>query len=218
MKITENCKKCLVVILLFVFLISNLSTVSVNAQSNAKDIYTSEKISDNVPNEAKNYAKNNYLDVLEVVKEYIGDFNIDLNELNEAKLGEPYVIYNVDSETQSAIYYFPIETNENKVILVMSIMDTTNGWSYSLDQDMVNELNDINYASYSKNFIFYQEDEQVYAEESKSKSKLCKYDLLGKHNDSNQNEFDNMIFQDKVDYIANAINNKIRKSRSRKYN
>lgn len=204
MKFKNFFTRSISLILLFTILISSSNCIVTNAQVN-KNLSTSQSISNNVPSAANIFAKNNYQDALSVVRSYLGDFDIQIDELNAATLGNPFVIYNTDTDTQDAIYYFPIIAQQ-KVIIIMNVINTTRGWSLSLSQDMVDELNDIGYANHPQNYIFYIENEKVIAEQSTNKLELLKMSLQEKGNSTKHKDFDKKSFTDKVNYIKNTMN------------
>lgn len=97
----EQFKKCLSVFLLSILFISNFLYVKVGAQSSNDFIFSSETISNKVPNEAKKFAKDNYQDVVAIVNDYLDSFVININDLNDIKLEKPYIVYDFNSTTFS---------------------------------------------------------------------------------------------------------------------
>ncbi|MBD5137247.1 MAG: hypothetical protein HDT39_15060 [Lachnospiraceae bacterium] len=66
-------------------------------------------------------------------------------KIEDFQLCDPYIVYDVEKEVQEPLYYFPIKNNQEKIVLVMAVFLTENGWSDSISGCMADELNDKNY-------------------------------------------------------------------------
>ncbi|SEW10270.1 hypothetical protein [[Clostridium] fimetarium] len=137
-----------------------------------------------------------YNNMLEVVKSMLDIFNIKPSNLNNLTIGTPFIIYELDRDDQDGIFHYPVFDND-KVILNVSIMVVTSGLSISIDQDMVPQLNSINYASGS--CIFYESNGSIVAESSNqniylagNENKLCR-------------EFANLSFAQRIEKISTRI-------------
>ena len=177
----------------------------VKAFDNTDNLF-SKNITDKIPNDAVRYIKENYIDVIDIIKTNIDKFNIDENTIYNLKLGKPFVIYDFTEEKQDEIYYFPL-LNDKNVILVISVMGTTVGWNISASEDMVSYLNIIDYAS--DNYIFYGTDNRIVCE---SLDEIIY--LSGKDNHS-YNNFETIDFKEKINIISKRIDNFIKTDTSK---
>lgn len=73
------------------------------------------------------------------------------------------MVYDLDKADQDEIYYYPI-TIDGKIVMVLSVMGTSEGYSLSVSEEMVKELNEL---EYTKNrYIFLKSGENLVAENS----------------------------------------------------
>ena len=107
-----------------------------------------------------------YNNMLEVVKDFLDVFNIIPSNMNNLTIGAPFMIYDLDRTKQDGIFYYPVFDND-KVILNVSIMVLTSRLAISIDQQMVSQLNSINYVAGS--CIFYGSNGNIVAESSAQK-------------------------------------------------
>ena len=107
-----------------------------------------------------------YNNMLEVVKDFLDVFKIIPSNLNNLTIGAPFMIYDLDLNKQDGIFYYPVFDND-KVILNVSIMVLTSRLAISIDQQMVSQLNSINYVAGS--CIFYGSNGSIVAESSTQK-------------------------------------------------
>ncbi|MDF2538741.1 MAG: Papain-like cysteine protease AvrRpt2 [Herbinix sp.] len=129
-----------------------------------KALASEDKVSSVIPKSATQFVDEKYKDIMEVVKSYKSDFNVKSDDLNNITVGEPFVIYDLDQTSQDEIYYYPVLNGKNKVILNLSITGTTNGWGLSASEEMVKELNKIDYTT--EDYIFYESNDNIIAESS----------------------------------------------------
>ena len=115
-----------------------------------------------VPIDAETYANAHYREALEVIKQYQQYYQVSNTELEDAKLGIPFVIYEPEKPVQDEIYYYPILDAQDNVILIMSIMGTTKGWNLSVSEEWVDSLKKV--GSITSDFIFYKLGDNLYAE------------------------------------------------------
>lgn len=153
----------------------------------------------NISKEATEYAYLKYNGLLEVVESQIEFYDIQPEQLQGAKLGKAFVIYELDSSSQDEIYYFPVLDMEENVILMLSVIGTVEGWSVTISEEWVSELNKLDYTS--KDFIFYKTEESLYAENSTQKIWLA-----GKK-EPNIGEFSKKSYFEKKSEINKSIKN-----------
>lgn len=115
-----------------------------------------------VPNDAAQYIQEKYSDIVELAKLYQEAFQLDGTTLHDLTIGEPYVILDLDETQQDELYYYPILDAEDKIILVVSVMGTTEGWNLSISTEMTEELNNIEYVE--NNFVFLESEDNIVAE------------------------------------------------------
>ncbi len=118
--------------------------------------YKSEMIDDKIPMGAIEYAHENFKDVLYSSFGYYEQLSSKNPE--NYSLGDPFVICTLDG-VQEEIYYFPICIG-NKIVLVMSIVGTNQGYTLSASDELVALLERNNYIQNSF-LLFYEEDEII---------------------------------------------------------
>lgn len=106
-------------------------------------------IDSEIPIEATNFARNNYKNVLIISQPYYNQ--LVSSNWNMYSLGTPYVIYNPTEKIWDEVYYYPIIYN-NEIVLVISSINTSNGWTLSATVDIIDGLNEINYSTNKSNF------------------------------------------------------------------
>lgn len=90
--------------------------------NNDEKLDISEKLSEVVPEEVNDYAKERLYPLVETVKNNYTDFGILIDEVGGIELGEPFVIYSAEElGNQDPIYYYPV-LDEGEIILVLFVM------------------------------------------------------------------------------------------------
>lgn len=120
-----------------------------------------------IPIEAQTYAYKHYKEAVKVVKSYGEYYKVSATQLKDVQLGNPFVIYDLDKSIQDEIYYYPLLDTKGNVILLMSVMGTTEGWSISVSEEWIDELKQI--GNINSEFIFYKSGDNLYAEDSQNK-------------------------------------------------
>lgn len=157
----------------------------------------SQIVNDEIPQDATNYAKIHLREIIECVEQYKEAFNLNEKELNDAILGDSYIIYDLDTKKQDEIYYYPVYNDQkSKVLFVVSVMGTTEGWCYSVDGDLVDLLNNINYHG---DFILYESDDNIIADNDEKE-----YALKGEMNEK-CDKMANMEIDNKIEKISDRI-------------
>lgn len=77
------------------------------------------------------------------------------------KLGEPFCIFDADHVSQQAVFYYPILNDDNQYILLLTVIDTNHSLQGSLDNELVNDLNTIDYLN--TDYVFYKTNEKLIA-------------------------------------------------------
>ena len=113
-------------------------------------------------NYAKEYAQEYYMDMVQTAVEGMQEeMGISISDMSNISMGEPYYIYDIQEDVQTAEFYFPIY-DQSKVILILHTILTDEGWKIYMDTQNTSVLNDINYKN--TDCIFYRIGENVYVE------------------------------------------------------
>ena len=99
-------------------------------------------------------------DLLEIAEDYI---SIESSNLS---YDEPFFIYDYENTTnnQQEIIYYPVINDVDTVVLLISAAYTENGWSFSLSEDLVDELNAL--PNQPSEYLYYEDDSVLVAEDS----------------------------------------------------
>lgn len=116
-----------------------------------------------VPADAMVYANEHYREALEVIENYQDYYRVSASKLEDAKLGTAFVIYELDKLVQDEIYYYPILDSQNNIILLMSVMGTTQGWSISISEEWVDGLKELD--NITSDIVFYKSGDNLCAED-----------------------------------------------------
>ena len=176
------CKKLIKTICTCMSLFALIACCKINA--NAAELVVepvtivnkTQEIDEKIPSDATKYAVEKVSEVVEAVKLYYESFE---NQDMEYSLGIPFVIYSSTNNAWNSVYYYPL-IQDNSIALIISIIDTNYGWTLSASQEMVEELNEINYAMDSS-WIFYEENNDIIALSEKEK-KVITEDIYGNSN------------------------------------
>ena len=113
-------------------------------------------------NYAKEYAQEYYMEMVNIIAEGMQEeMGISISDMSNISMGEPYYIYDVRKELQSARFYFPIY-DENQIILMLHINYTSEGWKVTMDTEYTDVLNELDYKN--TDCIFYYIGSDIYAE------------------------------------------------------
>ncbi len=168
-------------------------TSPINVDSDSR---ITKNITERIPKSATQFVHQNYKEIIDVVMLHIDQFNVESSNLIDLKLGNPYVIYDLDIDKQDEIYFYPV-LKDHTVVLVISIMGTTNGWNLSANEDMVSKLNKISYDK--MDYIFYESNGNIVAENSEVFSVLSGQENQLCHN------FKSFDFNHKIELISSRI-------------
>lgn len=162
------------------------------------------------------YAKENYIGIIEAVKQYSSNFRIERNQLDNIRLGKPFIIYKANENVQDEMYYYPVLDAQDNIVLLICIIGTTDGWRISATEELVQQLNNIEH--FDSNYILYVTDDGIYAENKGNKI------VLESSGECDNNSFDKysydlkkQIIVDSVDYFVKAdinmvFNNNVEKA------
>ena len=148
----KNLKRVFVLFLTAAFLL-NYTNIYANTENSLYKDY--------IPEEAYSYAAENYRDGLGVILDNVKLYGIR-GKIEDFQLCDPYIVYDVEKEVQEPLYYFPIKNNQEKIVLVMAVFLTENGWSDSISGCMADELNDKNYLE--EECLIYGDSDEICVE------------------------------------------------------
>lgn len=186
------------VALLFIF------TISI-AFMNAKTISAKEHESSlSIPDRIISYANTKKTEVInELVQENI------ITDDEDIQYALPYIIY-YPEVNQEAIYYFPLIKDEN-IVMMVTIIDTEEGLILQSGEEMVEELNAINYLE--TNYIFYEYEYSLYAENKNEKICLYSYGIGTKIYSETERKKELKFFKKSYKKKKSIINEKIKNMR-----
>lgn len=182
-----------------------------------KDLYIekakiniSQEMSAIIPKEVNEYAKERFLPLIESVKDNLDAFNVVIDDNSDLQLGSPFVIYSVESiGTQEPIYYYPV-LNDNKIILTLYVIDCGGEYSAGINSDYATQLDTLQYQK-DDDYIFYEEENCIYAENYKSQKMLYEFsmpkEIVYEHEDMNRRVFEDLSIENKVVAILNSYSN-----------
>lgn len=182
-----------------------------------KDLYIekakiniSQEMSAIIPKEVNEYAKERFLPLIESVKDNLDAFNVVIDDNSDLQLGSPFVIYSVESiGTQEPIYYYPV-LNDNKIILTLYVIDCGGEYSAGISSDYATQLDTLQYQK-DDDYIFYEEENCIYAENYKSQKMLYEFsmpkEIVYEHEDMNRRVFEDLSIENKVVAILNSYSN-----------
>lgn len=120
--------------------------------------YKEEAINDKIPQEATRYAEEHAKDILEMAVDYM---NLDVEPGADYSLGTPFVICDKENTDNSESYYYPVIVND-KIVLVLSVINTSAGWTISGSEEFAEELTEIDYAE-NDSYVFSGDNEELVA-------------------------------------------------------
>lgn len=91
------------------------------------------------------------------------ELDITVDAVTRLELGKPFVIYTLDREEQEESVYYPlVDEEKEKIRVVITVVNTTEGWQYTISGDWAEKLNDADYLN--KDYLFYQKEGNITAQ------------------------------------------------------
>lgn len=91
------------------------------------------------------------------------ELDITVDATTRLELGKPFVIYTLDREEQEESVYYPlVDEEKEKIRAVITVVNTTEGWQYTISEDWAEKLNDADYLN--KDYLFYQKEGNITAQ------------------------------------------------------
>ncbi len=91
------------------------------------------------------------------------ELDITVDAVTRLELGKPFVIYTLDREEQEESVYYPlVDEEKEKIRAVITVVNTTEGWQYTISEDWAEKLNDADYLN--KDYLFYQKEGNITAQ------------------------------------------------------
>lgn len=184
---------CIIVVFNCVYLNEiNVYAQNANYMESESTYYDEKDIREN----AILYAQRCYIDMVDIIYQNQDEFGIINLSMDDLRLGEPYIIYNVADSCQDAIYYFPIYS-KNKIVLVLSLLYKDNIWNESMDSTQSKALNFVNYGE--QNCVFYKIGSNIFVENNEKVINLFTSEIVNKENIND--EFVKLTLDEKIKII-----------------
>lgn len=184
----------IVVALLFNFII--FPDFKVYAKMNQQKAQIEKEIADYIPKDAEQYMENKKTNILKDAKMLSMEFGLTSEDFDNAFISDPFVVYDLDTKIQEEKIYYPIiQKDTEKVLLVITLFGTTVGWQHGFSQDMVDELNQLEWPE--PNCVLYESDGNIVAQTKNEKVNFSNKTIL-------QN-FDLKNLDEKKREIADAV-------------
>lgn len=117
---------------------------------------------------AAKYVKGELDNIREVMASCEEQFGVDSEVAERLTLAKPFVIYNMEKDSQEENVYFPlVKDNSREIVAVVCLTNTTVGWSYTISRDWAKQLTDCNYLE--EEYLFYQSEGSLMAESEENK-------------------------------------------------
>lgn len=140
--------------------INTQAAVNTNTLQN-EIIQIENQMDDKIADSACNFINGKFKIILEMVSQDSDKLNVSSDSLENAVLGEPFMIYDLDGDLHYEEVYFPVlDEKSGDVILTITLYGTTYGWQYKVGTDMVKELNLLEYDP-EKPYVFYEENDEI---------------------------------------------------------
>lgn len=155
----------------------------------------------NVPNEVKDYVKDNFENFIYVAKDFQQYSTYQIDDESKLSIGDPYIVFR-PNEIQDEVYYYPIiNKNEGRILFIVGIIGTENGYTYEINDNMVNDLNKADYVN--GNCVIYKYGDGIYVENRKEEIFNGSYkDVVANQEDIT---FGNLSFENKVSKINEKV-------------
>lgn len=175
------------------------------SRKKATDI--SEKLSELIPAGVDDYARQRASALIESVKKNPKDFGITIEKDANVEIKKPFIIYSAKSlGKQEPIYYYPI-ANNNKIVLVLYVMECSGSYTAGISTDYASMLNELDYQN-NDDYLFYEDGQNLYAENSNATENLSDMpqseDALSDREEANAEVFEELSTKNKVDAILNS--------------
>jgi len=123
------------------------------------------------------YVKNNSEDIIYVARELADCFDSSEGQWDCLTFGESYVVEKIGGDTQDEIYYYPLINGED-IVLVVSVYSTEDGWMYSLSEEMVPQLNYIDFENNQEEYTLYYDENRLIVESGNGKVEFPEIDAM----------------------------------------
>lgn len=166
-----------------------------------------------ISEEATQFIRNNMHAIQEVAESCSKELKIESSKFNDWMLGTPFMIYDLDLDVQEETFFYPlIDKRTGKVFLIASVIGTSVGWQYSINKEMVDELNQIEWPN--TNCIFYQSEGKIIAQTKEKKYYFSNRVFNDSFDDKTFEAKKKVILDDMTKMEKVNISEEIRKSNS----
>lgn len=154
------------VVLMLVYTI--MPTSQVCAQVIVQNPEYQEIMQDQQTTNATKYLEGEMNAIREVISSCEKEFGIGAETVALLKLGKPFVIYDADKDVQEDCYYYPLVNSVNhKIMAVVSLANTTEGWTYTINKEWIDKLTECRYLE--QTYLFYRSGKTLVAESENQK-------------------------------------------------
>ena len=124
-------------------------------------------VQDKMPNDGQCFLEKEENNVKKLIVSCKKEFGINVMSEEELFIGEPFAVDDNEQLVQEETLYYPIQrVNSQSAVAILSLINTTVGWQYSIDTNWVDELNRSGYLQSKEDYLFYVKDGQLCAEKS----------------------------------------------------
>ena len=181
------------------FLQLDTRVLAAEKYESSEPIGATDDIVNKIPDAASKLVENELDAICKVSDIYREGFGLR-HEVCKADVyvGKPFVMFDVDEMAPQEIYHFPIiNKNTTDVELVVNVMGTTDGYTYDISTDFVDNLNDVKYGE--NECIFYTEGENVVAESADEET------ILEGNASDVDSVFSTLPYEEKIEEISELI-------------
>lgn len=197
------------VMLMLVYTITPTSKVW--AQESVPSMDFQELIQEELTSEAEDYIKGELNSIRKVIASCEKEFGVKADVAKKLELGKAFVVYDMNKEVQEECVYFPLlDQDNNKIMAIVTLVNTTAGWTYTISREWTEELTTYDYLN--KDYLFYQSEGNLIAE--------CQEDKITLNGDEIKDGFDKKTYKEKEKIIAGKMKKwrKINANRNKKPN
>lgn len=119
--------------------------------------------------ESEKYIKGELDTIRTLIHSCKEELDITVDATARLELGKPFVIYTLDRDEQEESIYYPLVDEENRIIkAVVTVVNTTEGWQYTISEDWAEKLNGADYLN--QDYLFYQNEGNITAQSKDRKT------------------------------------------------
>lgn len=187
-------KRIIMSIIVVLGMLAFFEPIPTYAEGICKDIQD-DIVLERISQEGKNFFFSHYRELLKATSSKMNEERI--------KVCSPFFIYDPIQNNNNEVYYFPIEYN-GRIVTVISLINTTAGWSISSSTEMVDGLNSMNYHKV-KEKIFYEGFNEIILETKDDVVSIERISNVKENSRKSRYKFANQSFNDKKKEILKGL-------------